>query len=340
MKQCIRSVVAAVIAIITAAALAGCGTGGAGNIHMDSVKDAADRLVKAIASGDAKTIMTTMSKDTQSRIKLLKVKPDKPVTDVKVSSVSDHRATIAYKIAGKSMTTKIGFELQVDNNGEPHYYVEDIPFVWANAPDTKIGGVTIPYLADNAPQAYVLPGEYHITYEDDVASVDTNAPLGLAAAVNFETDKTNHSDYVSRNGINLFTVAKQGKGYKQALSNALDDIVNQQDCAYVTWDNKAPACEAAFGTDSEVDISQVTVMPGSRLDDPTFSGTVRLAILPGGSYLVDPGEEVVVKEVDINQLEPVVTVQAPADSEQGVVTLTVELTGIDSVIHQLERETA
>ena len=181
-------------------------------------------------------------------------------------------------------------------------------------------------------RSYVLPGEYHITYEDDVASVDTNAPLGLAAAVNFETDKTNHSDYVSRNGINLFTVAKQGKGYKQALSNALDDIVNQQDCAYVTWDNKAPACEAAFGTDSEVDISQVTVMPGSRLDDPTFSGTVRLAILPGGSYLVDPGEEVVVKEADINQLEPEVTVQAPADSEQGVVTLTVELTGIDSVI--------
>lgn len=292
-----RRLFAALAAVATVLGLAGCGS--SRSISIGTIDEGAQRLVKALESGDpAKLKALGVADKASPHLKVIDVKPTKALTDVKVASIAKNTATITYKVGGRQLKSKVEFRLHVDGQGNAYYLPQETPFVETSYSGIKLNGKSLGNKTGNS--VYVMPGEYSLTYSDDAVDASGTIDTGIGSRITFDDD----AKLVDGEGnVNVLPLAKPNKGYADAVKQALVDAAKEYRCY-------SDECQS-FPGDSRIDVSGVSVeTTGNGFDDVTLSGTVRVTVMTFDGLISQKFEN---RTVDISQLKPDISVGAPND---------------------------
>lgn len=314
------AVLAAVAAVL---GLAGCGS--SSSISIGTIDEAAQRLVKALESGDPAKLEAVGVTDGASRhLKIADVKPAKAVTGAKIGSIAKNTATITYKVGGRQLRSKVEFRLHVDGRGNAYYLPRETPFVETRYSGIRLNGTSLNNKTGDS--VYVMPGEYSLAYSDDVVDASGTIDTGIGSQIVFDDDMKLAD---SEGNVNVFRLARPNKGYADAVKRALTDAAREYDDCY-----DSDTCETLSGG-SRIDVSGVETTVGETFSDVAFSGTARVTVQTG--WFSSDFEN---QTLDIGKLKPKVSVGAPDDyAEYGEGTrVYVNFKNADEVLDQSDMD--
>lgn len=258
-------------AVLTAAALSIIGLSACGS---QSSSDAAESFMTAMADGDTETINKYID---GSEYKIAAVKPDDPISDIKVEKTdNENTVKISFKTGGKSFETSVAMTKTDDGwRIDPEKLLTEIGSVYSDA-SIQVNGEQV------TEGEYLLPGTYHATADggywtvewdidvdptDDADSVRIDVPDDAEIKVNdkIKTDETVLADV------------------KDALTSDVDscevltdEMLGDKDFALITGKSIAKACKGNGVTNAD----NITITGWET--DPDDSNNVILTL--GGTY--------------------------------------------------------
>lgn len=331
-----KKVIAAIATAVVALSLAGCG-GTSSALSIGTIEEGAQNLAKAMESGDPSKMKELTSADTVGKGRLLDVKPTKAASDVKVGAIKGSTVTMSYKIGSTKFTDDVKFILHVDDKGNAAYIPEEPPYVWTSYAGLTLNGTKLNN--KNGSKVYFMPGEYQMSYEDNLVEYSGATDLGVNEEIDFGSLNRIDNNEPSRDGnFHLFEEGKASKKYVETMKQALADSAayytceDQFDTFYSTADSSTidelvNDCKTVAGGNERIDTSNVTVTIGKNLADATFGGTARVTVCQGLLSCSYKNED-----IDINEFRPRLDFSNPWEAKGASSTVDIYLDNSYSVL--------